>query len=161
MDELKPCPFCGSAARLVGTDAIQCTDEECAVCWNSVDGTTEEIVRLWNTRPRESALIEELETERLRLSACGIVAMANTPESAKKARDLKEEYRSASLGDVERAVDRGMALIEERDRLSGIVATQADGLEAARADNAILQAENARLRLLFIREGRSTEPTGG
>lgn len=55
------------------------------------------------------ALEAELERERLRLAACGVVAMADTPESAAKARDIHPDYRSASLDDVIRQVD---ALIE-------------------------------------------------
>ena len=53
---------------------------------------------------------EELERERMRLVACGVVAMANTPESAADARQIHEDYRSASLSDVERAVNAEMKL---------------------------------------------------
>ena len=61
-----------------------------------------------------AALREELETERMRLAACGVVAMANTIESAAKTRIPKDNpYYSASLGDVEAVVDREMALREQ------------------------------------------------
>lgn len=60
-----------------------------------------------------AALKGELEDERIRLAACGVVAMANTPESAAKMRQMKDKYRSASLSDVERAVDAEMALRAE------------------------------------------------
>ena len=59
---------------------------------------------------RIQALTRELEVERMRLAACGVVAMANTPDSAAKARDIMEEYRSASCDDVANAVDREMRL---------------------------------------------------
>jgi len=52
----------------------------------------------------------DLEREQLRLAACGVVALANTPESAAKARQMHDDYRSASCDDVVRAVDREMAL---------------------------------------------------
>ena len=52
----------------------------------------------------------DLEREQLRLAACGVVALANTPESAAKARQMHDDYRSASCDDVARAVDREMAL---------------------------------------------------
>ena len=52
----------------------------------------------------------ELETERVRLAACGVVALANTPDSAKKARDMRPEYWSASCGDVARMVDENISL---------------------------------------------------
>jgi len=53
----------------------------------------------------------ELERERIRLAVCGVVAKADTPESAKKARDMHPDYHSASLDDVISMVD---ALIAER-----------------------------------------------
>ena len=52
----------------------------------------------------------ELEQERMRLAACGVVAMANTPESAKNARDMHPDYKSASCDDVARMVDENMKL---------------------------------------------------
>jgi hypothetical protein len=55
----------------------------------------------------------ELETERARLAACGVVAMSNTPESAVAARQIHPEYRSASCDDVAQAVDREIALRAE------------------------------------------------
>jgi len=60
---------------------------------------------------------KELETERIRLAACGVVALSNTAESAVKASEMHPDYRSASLGDVERAVDAEMTLREENERL--------------------------------------------
>jgi len=64
---------------------------------------------------------EELETERIRLAACGVVAMADTKESRIKAREILPEYRSASLGDVERRVDECIELKEQRDRLAELL----------------------------------------
>ena len=60
----------------------------------------------------------ELERERMRLAACGVVAMADTPESAAKAREMRDEYRSASCDDVARRVDECMTLRAERDALA-------------------------------------------
>lgn len=59
----------------------------------------------------------ELERLRMQLAACGVVAMANTPESAAKARDMHLEYRSASCDDVARIVDKEMAQRAEVERL--------------------------------------------
>lgn len=82
-----------------------------------------------NPTPAEDALraevrrlTEELETERIRLAACGVVALANTPESAAKAREMRPEYRSASCDDVARAVDREMDLRDELAELRAAVA---------------------------------------
>jgi hypothetical protein len=46
---------------------------------------------------------------RIRLAACGVVAKADTPESAKEARDIHPDYHSASLDDVISMVDALMA----------------------------------------------------
>lgn len=59
----------------------------------------------------------ELERERMRLAACGVVALADTPESAAQAREMCDEYRSASCDDVARRVDECMTLRAERDAL--------------------------------------------
>ena len=53
-------------------------------------------------------LREEIEDERIRLSACGVVALANTTESAKEQRQMLDKYKSASLEFVVQAVDREM-----------------------------------------------------
>lgn len=68
------------------------------------------------TRERDEARAD-LETERMRLAACGVIALANTPESAAKARDMLPQYRSASSDDVARAVDREMMLRAEVESL--------------------------------------------
>lgn len=60
----------------------------------------------------------ELERERMRLAACGVVSMSNTPEAAAKARDMHADYRSASCDDAAGAVDREMAIRAERDLLA-------------------------------------------
>ena len=64
---------------------------------------------------RIAALEADLERERIRLAACGVVAGANTRDSAAKVRQMSPEYRSASLDDVERAVDREIAERERRE----------------------------------------------
>lgn len=57
------------------------------------------------TGPDVGALVERLQ---MQLAACGVVALANTPESAARARDMHPDYMSASCSDVMRAVDREM-----------------------------------------------------
>lgn len=68
------------------------------------------------TQERDEARAD-LETERLRLAACGVVAMANTPESAARVRDILPVHFSASLHSVMGAVDREMELRAEVERL--------------------------------------------
>ena len=53
------------------------------------------------------------ERERMRLAACGVVALADTPQAAAKQRDMHPDYRSASCDDVARRVDECMTLRAE------------------------------------------------
>ncbi len=69
----------------------------------------------------------ELEREQMRLAACGVVAMANTPDTAAKARDILPEYRSASCDDVARAVDENMKLRAAIERVRALHATDKRG----------------------------------
>lgn len=75
------------------------------------------------------SLREELERERLRLAACGVVALANTPEAAEQARACDAAYRSASFDDVADAVDREMDL---RSRVAALEGAARDSNEALR-----------------------------
>ena len=59
----------------------------------------------------------ELEAERMRLAACSVAALSNTRESAKAAREIPDEYKSASWHDVCAAVDREMDLRESMDAI--------------------------------------------
>lgn len=64
-------------------------------------------------RAQVEAQAREIERLRMQLVACGVVALANTPESAAKARDMHTDYMSASCGDVIRTVDIQMQLRAE------------------------------------------------
>lgn len=65
-----------------------------------------------------AAVTKELEIERMRLVACGVVAMMNTRSSAKEARIMHEDYESASCNDVAHAVDREMQHREDLARVT-------------------------------------------
>jgi hypothetical protein len=70
-------------------------------------------VRYWRAASlleRLSTAQEELERERMRLAVCGVIAMADTPETAAKARDCLPEYWSASADDIARQIDKLMRL---------------------------------------------------
>ncbi len=69
----------------------------------------------------------ELELEQMRLAACSVVAMANTPDTAAKARDILPEYRSASCDDVARVVDENMKLRAAIDRVRALHGPTFDG----------------------------------
>jgi hypothetical protein len=80
-------------------------------------------------------ILADLEDERLRHAACGVVAMANTHESAARQRQMLPKYRSASVQDVEKAVDREMRYRDALNRIgayAGEVAPAASLAEIAR-----------------------------
>lgn len=85
----------------------------------------------WEAADRIEELERELECERMRLVACGVVAMADTPDSAKKVRQMHPDYESASCESVARRVDECISLREKCDAL---------------------QADNTRLREALTKE---------
>jgi len=87
----------------------------------------------------QSAGLREGELERLRMQvvACGVVAMADTPESAKSAREMHPDYWSASCGDVARRVDE---CIDLRQQLAALAAER-DAAVSDRDTNARKSAE--------------------
>lgn len=51
-----------------------------------------------------------LEREQMRLAACDVIAMCDTPASAAEARQMHSDYESAALDSVKRRVDECIAL---------------------------------------------------
>jgi hypothetical protein len=56
------------------------------------------------------SLEQQLETERMRVVACGIIATSDTPLSAVKNRNCHPDYWSASADDIARQIDELMRL---------------------------------------------------
>lgn len=77
---------------------------------------------------------EELERERMRLAVCGVVALANTRESAAHVRECNPDYWSDSAQNVALAVDREIA---GRERIAELEAR----LAAVQKDRDIEKAE--------------------
>lgn len=92
------------ALRVEAETELAASKAECARLSSMLDHQRDE------STETERMLRSELEAERIRLAACGVVALSNTPESAAKARDMRPEYRSASCDDVARMVDEQMHL---------------------------------------------------
>ena len=63
----------------------------------------------------------QIERLQMQLAACGVVALANTPESAGEARQMHPDYMSASCSDVADAVDREIAMRQQRDKLAQVL----------------------------------------
>lgn len=99
---------------------------------------------------RVDAAETNTDIERMRLAACGVVANANTPETAAKAREMHPDYRSASCDDVARAVDREMTLREANDALHRINDSLRRELETAEARIATLKAQDQPLDLVLV-----------
>ena len=97
------------ADKLEEAEAMQATPhiELIAQIMSSVAPKNE---REWAASREIERLRAELDTERMRLAACGVVAMADTPESAAEARNMHPDYRSASCDDVARRVDECIRL---------------------------------------------------
>ncbi len=87
--------------------------------------------------PREHLLEKELETERMRLAACGCIALANTDESAREARQMHPDYWSASCDDVARSVDKQMAYRKALLTLRQILATPGNDLVVKYIDSVL------------------------
>lgn len=72
------------------------------------------ITRAAELLQRQQAKIEsleqQLETERMRVAACGIIATSDTPFSAAKNRNCHPDYWSASADDIARQIDELMRL---------------------------------------------------
>lgn len=87
----------------------------------------------------------ELEIEHVRLAACGVIALSNTPESAAKARQCKPEYWSASAEEVAKVVDSEMQLRQQVFNLQAELEATQKACEVAlsrqdEADQLYLQA---------------------
>jgi len=101
---------------------------------------------------RDAATVEierlraEVERERMRLAACGVVALSDTPESAAKARDMHDDYKSASCDDVARRVDECMALRAEIERLRAECLRLSNDMAEAMAVLLCVEQREARLR---------------
>ena len=93
---------------------VQCVEPVCVEDEQKINELQNKVFQLGC---RVSELENELERERLRLAACGVVAMADTPESAARARHINEEFWSASLEDVIRQID---ALMSTRNQLKAL-----------------------------------------
>ena len=99
--------------------------------WEPIHDQVQSVVRERDElREEVERLRDELETERMRVVACGVIALSNTRESAGRQRKMHQKYRCASVIDVERAVDREMDLHEEVERLRAAL----DALGVAIAD---------------------------
>lgn len=104
--------------------------------WSDMQAAAAELRRL---HAENEGLRAELEREQMRLAACGVVAMSDTPESAGKARDMHPDYRSASCEDVARRVDECMHLrariAELESQMDAIGAGGVGPLVARRVDH--------------------------
>lgn len=95
----------------------QMADVICGQIKDLVSERNKAIAAVESKDRRIAELEAELERERMRLTACGIVALADTQESADRARNMSPDYRSDSCDDVARRVDECIALRVEKNVL--------------------------------------------
>lgn len=124
--------------------------EIAAQCWCDPEtiGRTMDVELAIAFAKRLDVVRDELETERMRLAACGVAAMCNTPESAAKQRlDGGSQYWSASYMDICNAIDREILLrarseklAEALSRFAKIEADDGDDFEGVHED-VILRVE--------------------
>jgi hypothetical protein len=95
--------ICGDGAAIL-RDGVMVPIEQVIARLNQAEAADDRIANLR----------KDLERERLRLTACGVVAMSDTPKSAASARDVLPEYQSESLNNVASMVDQ---LMETRAKL--------------------------------------------
>lgn len=95
----------------------------------------------------------ELEKERIRLAACGVVAMSNTEDSLNKIfSDIHPDYLCASLQDVKTAVWREIKLRLEVKRLRSELAACQNLLDETRTELSICGAFHS-----LVKEGWQLE----
>jgi len=92
------------------------------------------IRRMEVAEQENAALREELETERMKLVACGVAAMSNTESTRAQRIGRDNPYWSASYGDVCAAVDREIALREDVKRLCVEIKEQDTEIERLEAE---------------------------
>lgn len=78
---------------------------------------------------RIERLLNELERERMCHAACGVIVKSNTPEALAKVRDIHPDYLSASVRDCIEAVEREIALRDERDEAREYASIYEIGME--------------------------------
>ena len=146
-----------NAEKTMDTDLSEAISQEVADLYS----ITAAEIEAKDARIKE--LEAELERERIRLAACGVIAMANTVDSAAKARDMLPEYWSASAQDCASAVDREMdyrsrlAVTErERDELRKALQKACIGLAHASEANPLYQKnyEACEKALMAIAQGK-------
>lgn len=93
-----------------------------------------------------TSLRADLERARMRLAACGVVALADTPDSAVEARKMHDDYRSASCDDVARRVDECIRLRAEVETLTDKAEVRKLALDAQTSELCQLEAEIKALR---------------
>ena len=134
-----PCPDTGvnDSLEIIPEDVALADGEELCRLTDAQARLAEKDARIAqlaaHARGKNKALanaLEEIETLRMQLVACGVVAMCNTSESAAKDRDMHPDYMSASCQDVMRAVDSEMALRAQLEKLQSAPAERGAVLPA-------------------------------
>lgn len=127
-----------------GRNALDEAHDIMAECYGTLGRLESERDALRQQLAERDAQIERLQ---MQLAACGVVALANTPGSAGEARQMHPDYMSASCSDVADAVDREIAMRQQRDNIAQILRDLVPGCKwrimRPRIDAALAEIDNA------------------
>ena len=126
-----------------GRNALDEAHDIMAECYGTLGRLESERDALRQQLAERDAQIERMQ---MQLAACGVVALANTPGSAGEARQMHPDYMSASCSDVADAVDREIAMRQQRDNIAQILRDLVPGCKwrfmRPRIDAALAEIDN-------------------
>jgi len=162
VDEAQSVPVVGGLFDLEKLESLGWQIAVCQMCGTHASAI-KPAAELATLREKAAQLEHELETECMRLVACGVIALSNTADSAINSRDMLPEYWSASAQDCASAVDREMdyrsrlAVTErERDELRKALQKACIGLAHASEANPLYQKnyEACEKALMALAQGK-------
>ena len=105
-EQLKPCPFCGGEAVMLGEDdgMYQCVCRNCESVQGGFYDFPEEAAFAWNTRPLEDALQKELDEAREAQSFLKTEAMLDAQRET-LVLAAKNKMLRVALGDIKKVVE--------------------------------------------------------
>jgi hypothetical protein len=150
VDELRPCPFCGSAARWAMTTEdddweIQCSNEGCLLVLYGQDKTARDTAAAWNTRAPDPDLLAYRELlKNIKAAISELPSVTGSSPVVEDSgvifaiRDLQASYRDAALSrNFGPSFTKAVADLQEQLKAY----RESGALEALQAINALFTSE--------------------